>query len=99
MDMNNNNANFLLRKINSMDDVIANHSFMSNSCNAIANTNKKDLDYPPFSRLFVLYPKSAAEIELKELFENYGPVEDVWIVREKETGLSKGLLCFFFICS
>jgi hypothetical protein len=52
--------------------------------------NNKNLDYPPFSRLFVLYPKTATENELKAEFERYGPIEDLWVVKEKETGLAKG---------
>ena len=52
--------------------------------------NNKNLDYPPYSRLFVLYPKTATENELKVEFERYGPIEDLWVVKEKETGLAKG---------
>ena len=53
--------------------------------------NNKNLDYPPYSRLFVLYPKTATENELRVEFERYGPIEDLWVVREKETGQSKGI--------
>ncbi len=55
------------------------------------NNNSKNLDYPPYSRLFVLYPKTATENELKLEFEKYGMIEDLWVVKEKETGLAKGI--------
>ena len=78
-DQHQNDFNFNL--INNND----NKNFIKNN-----NTNK-NLDYPPYSRLFVLYPKTANENELKLEFERYGPIEDLWIVKEKETGLAKGI--------
>jgi hypothetical protein len=49
------------------------------------NNNSKNLDYPPYGRLFVLYPEIATENELKLEFEKYGMIEDLWVVKEKET--------------
>ena len=43
-----------------------------------------------FTRIFVLYPKSATENELKVEFERYGPIEYLYVQKENETGLDKG---------
>jgi RNA recognition motif-containing protein len=58
---------------------------------------KKDLDNPPFSRLFVLYPKEATETELRTEFEKFGPIEDLYLVKDKANGSTKGKLCNYFI--
>lgn len=47
-------------------------------------------DVPPNSRLFVLHGKNATKEELQEAFEKYGKVEDIWMVRDKESGEVKG---------
>ncbi|CAH1789727.1 unnamed protein product [Owenia fusiformis] len=48
-------------------------------------------DDPPFSRLFVLCGKKTEEDELKQLFGDYGTLEDVWLVKDRATGIFKGV--------
>lgn len=47
-------------------------------------------DVPPNSRLFVLHGKNATKEELQEAFEIFGKVENIWMVRDRETGEFKG---------
>lgn len=64
---------------------------LKNAANFTSLCSKKDLDNPPFSRLFVLYPKVANMHELQQAFEQYGPIEDIWIVKDKDTLTTKGI--------
>lgn len=62
--------------------------------NAI-NNNGKDLDSdqpdPDFIKMFVgQVPRSMDEAQLKEMFEEFGRVHTINVLRDKVTGLSKG---------
>ena len=46
---------------------------------------------PPFSRLFVVCSKAHTDEELRAAFDAHGQVEDVWIVKDKQTRESKGI--------
>jgi len=46
---------------------------------------------PPFSRVFVVCSRSHTEEELRSAFEEYGEVEDVWVVKRKDTKEPKGI--------
>ena len=51
------------------------------------------LDDPPYSRLFVVYPsqnRSISDQEFREKFEEYGTIEDIWIVKDKRTNEDRG---------
>lgn len=50
-----------------------------------------DHDKPPFSRVFVVCSKSYSSDDLKRAFEQYGTVEDVWVVKDKHTKESRGV--------
>jgi len=51
---------------------------------------------PPNSRLFILCGKSTSEDELRNTFDKYGTIEDVWVVKDKSTGDSKGVVYIKF---
>lgn len=51
--------------------------------------NKKD--EPPMSRLFIVCNKEHNEEDFREAFEEFGELEDVWIVKDKKTGENKGI--------
>lgn len=53
-------------------------------------------DDPPYSRLFVVYNRKdpLTETELRNDFSQYGEVQDVFIVKDKSTGESKGTYIF-----
>ena len=46
---------------------------------------------PPHSRLFVLCGRGISEDTFKKAFEEYGDVEDIWIVKDRRTNEDKGL--------
>lgn len=50
-----------------------------------------DHDKPPFSRVFVVCSRSHTDEEIRGAFEQYGEVEDVWVVKHKVTKESKGI--------
>ncbi|XP_055689591.1 RNA-binding protein 45 [Lutzomyia longipalpis] len=50
------------------------------------------LDEPPMSRLFVVCGKDHTEEEFTKLFQPYGNVEEVWMVKDRNTGESKGVV-------
>lgn len=60
------------------------------------NNNGKDLDAdqpdPDFIKMFVgQVPRSMDEAQLKEMFEEFGRVHTINVLRDKVTGLSKGM--------
>ncbi len=40
-----------------------------------------DMDTPPFSRVFVVCSKHHREDELRAAFQDFGNIEDVWMVK------------------
>lgn len=51
-------------------------------------------DVPPMSRLFVICNKSNTEEDIRAAFEQFGDIEEVWVVRNKQTGENKGNFIF-----
>lgn len=50
-----------------------------------------DHDNPPFSRLFIVCSKSHEEEDIREAFGRYGTLQDVWVVKDRETKQNKGI--------
>lgn len=50
-----------------------------------------DHDKPPFSRVFVVCSKSHSSENLRSAFEEFGTVEDVWVVKDKQTKENRGV--------
>ena len=48
-------------------------------------------DSPPFSRVFVVCSKSMREDEVQEAFSAFGPIEDIWMVKDRMTKENKGI--------
>ncbi|KYM81348.1 PREDICTED: RNA-binding protein 45 [Atta cephalotes] len=48
-------------------------------------------DDPPNSRLFVICHKSLEEDDLRKAFEKFGKIEDIWVVKDRNTGDNKGV--------
>ena len=40
-----------------------------------------NMDSPPFSRVFIVCSKHHREDDLRAAFENFGNIEDVWMVK------------------
>ncbi|CAF1074033.1 unnamed protein product [Didymodactylos carnosus] len=55
------------------------------------NNQQKDADNPPFSRLFLLVPRTMNESELNDVFKKFGVIEDVWLVRDRRNREGKGI--------
>ncbi|PSN51617.1 RNA-binding protein 45 [Blattella germanica] len=49
------------------------------------------LDDPPNSRLFIVNNKTITEEEFRSAFEKYGTIEEIWVVRDRNTGEPKGV--------
>ena len=48
-------------------------------------------DFPPFSRVFVVCSKTHKEEDIKTAFEQFGSIEDVWMVKDRLTKENKGI--------
>ena len=57
----------------------------------------RGLDEPPNSRLFILCQKGITEQEFRTAFEQYGTVEDIWIIKDKRTNEDRGKIFFSFV--
>ncbi|KAL8607974.1 hypothetical protein ACOMHN_005529 [Nucella lapillus] len=53
-------------------------------------------DAPPNSRLFILCQKGIAEREFRDIFGEFGHIEDVWIVKDKRTNEERGIVYISF---
>lgn len=70
----------------------------SNSTSLTTTSNKRstafnktpDVDDPPFSRLFLLIPKTMCEDELRQVFQVHGIIQDIHMVRDQRNQESKG---------
>jgi hypothetical protein len=47
-------------------------------------------DEPPNSRLFLLCGRNVSEEELRDAFASFGDIRELWIVKEKDSGQSRG---------
>ncbi|CAG9769021.1 unnamed protein product [Ceutorhynchus assimilis] len=54
--------------------------------NSISNSED-----PPMSRLFVIGPKTLTENDYRKHFEEFGSIEEIWMVNDKASGEYKGI--------
>lgn len=47
-------------------------------------------DEPPMSRLFVICNKTNTEDELREAFQKFGTIDDIFLVKDHKSGENKG---------
>lgn len=50
-----------------------------------------DHDTPPFSRLFVVCSKNHEKQDISNAFEEFGTLQDVWLVKDRATNENKGI--------
>ncbi|XP_043931365.1 RNA-binding protein 45 [Protopterus annectens] len=50
-----------------------------------------NLDDPPNSRLFLVLSKSTTEEVIRKHFSHFGEIQDIWVVKDKQTKESKGV--------
>ena len=53
-------------------------------------------DYPPNSRLFILYQKGISEEEFRCQFAEFGTIEDVWVIKDKQSNQERGIVYIKF---
>lgn len=53
-------------------------------------------DDPPNSRLFIVCAKTITEEDFKEAFEEYGTIDEIWVLKDRVTGDSKGVVYIKF---
>lgn len=102
--MNNNNNtssnNNLLNTTtqNNIINNINNNNSSTNNNNNSSSTNssgEQDLPDPDNIKMFVgQVPRSMDENDLRKMFEEYGRVYSINVLRDKTTGASKGKLIF-----
>ncbi|XP_058457344.1 RNA-binding protein 45 [Malaya genurostris] len=51
----------------------------------------KNADIPPMSRLFIICSKTVTEDNLREHFAKFGEIEEIWIVKDRQSGETKGV--------
>ncbi|XP_065358744.1 CUGBP Elav-like family member 1-A [Calliphora vicina] len=106
--LNNNNTSLRNHNIPSNNNNISNNNNNNNTTSANRNVVDDDACFrmdadTPFGekepdpdniKMFVgQVPKSMDEAQLREMFEEYGPVHSINVLRDKATGISKGC-CF-----
>ncbi|XP_066260581.1 RNA-binding protein 45 [Euwallacea similis] len=55
------------------------------------NSIGSSLDDPPLSRLFIVGPKSLTEQDYRTHFHEFGQIDEIWMVNDKNTGEYKGI--------
>lgn len=52
---------------------------------------KPNSDLPPFSRVFVVCSRNHKEDDIRAAFQQFGVLEDVWMVKDRMTKENKGI--------
>lgn len=52
---------------------------------------KPNSDFPPFSRVFVVCSRNHKEEDIRMAFQEFGTLEDVWMVKDRMTKENKGI--------
>lgn len=52
-------------------------------------------DDPPLSRLFIIGPKTLTEEDYRNNFDTFGHIDEIWMVKDKNTGEYKGRIIQF----
>lgn len=55
------------------------------------STKRSNSDEPPNSRIFIISSKNLEEDDFREAFSKYGNIEELWIVKDRNTGEKKGI--------
>ena len=80
--------------MNPMNPVTGNLPFQNqNQVNPPGNPGgeKPNSDLPPFSRVFVVCSRNHKEDDIRAAFQQYGNLEDVWMVKDRMTKENKGI--------
>lgn len=58
---------------------------------SVPGSEKPNTDFPPFSRVFVVCSRNHKEEDIREVFQQHGNLEDVWMVKDRMTKENKGI--------
>lgn len=61
------------------------------SMDAGSISSRVDVDSPPFSRIFIVCSKKHASDDMRAAFEQFGSIEDIWVVKDKHTKENRGV--------
>lgn len=88
---NNGNSNVsTANTTNNNNNSVLNNNNLNGSAETLC-TNRGDQPDPDFIKMFVgQVPKSMDEDQLREMFEEFGRVHSINVLRDKVTGVSKG---------
>ena len=53
--------------------------------------DRVNTDFPPFSRVFVVCSRGHKEEDIQAAFQQFGLIEDVWMVKDRMTKENKGI--------
>ena len=53
--------------------------------------DRVNTDFPPFSRVFVVCSRGHKEEDIQAAFQQFGQIEDVWMVKDRMTKENKGI--------
>ena len=69
---------------------------LSDSCGQLNTCLTGEQPDPDYIKMFVgQVPKSMDEEQLKDMFEEFGRVHSINVLRDKATGISKGMYTFY----
>jgi len=54
-------------------------------------SGRVDVDNPPFSRVFIVCSKKHTSEDMRTAFEHFGAIEDIWVVKDKQTKENRGV--------
>uniref|UniRef100_A0A0K2TAK8 RNAbinding protein 45like [Megachile rotundata] n=1 Tax=Lepeophtheirus salmonis TaxID=72036 RepID=A0A0K2TAK8_LEPSM len=89
MEFDHSTSHVRKRSYDRTDDHFNDRKYSSSSNNSMNNNNK--YEDPPNSRLFIVCGKSITEEQFREVFQDFGSIEEIWMVRDKITGDPKGV--------
>ncbi|GIY40126.1 hypothetical protein CDAR_307292 [Caerostris darwini] len=88
-----------LRALNHVIDIGIVHFQASIPQNTVMNSIQKDQPDPDAIKMFVgQIPRNWDEAELRKLFDEFGPVHQINVLRDKMTGQSRGCCFVTFYC-
>jgi len=87
--------NIILQTTGTYDKIMATSFYNQNEggrFNSKFGDNKRERDdKAPFSRLFVVCGKQHTSDDLREAFRDYGSIEDIWVVKDRNTKENRGI--------
>lgn len=65
----------------------------------IFRPSAESLDEPPNSRIFLVISKHTTDLKLRERFSAFGDIQDIWVLRDRQTKEPKGVAFIKFALS